>query len=249
MKNSILTRTLCFLEDHIDVILGLFFPVWFGILYLSSFQLAVILRMLPRETADMLTPHPMHILFVILGPLAVCFIIAICRIIRDIRERKPKHILVCLLLIAMDILFLLYFFNWFGEVQLKSDNALTTENMIRVSIRLEAYKEEHGTYPPQQDMKSLLETLGIKKSDLRPTFFFDLYSAEYHAPAEDSNDPEDRLITMHVKWHLYESYDDRLLFLRREGTVGTEYLKDKTPPPVPKHEKERTIPEPDDERQ
>ena len=141
---------------------------------------------------------------------------------------------------------------YFGEVQLKSDNALTTENLVRVvSIRLEAYKEEHGTYPPQQDMKSLLETLGIRKSDFRKTFFFDLYSAEYHAPAEDSNDPEDRLITMHVKLHLYESYDDRLLFLRREGSVGTEYLKDKTPPPVPKQEKERSIviPEPDDEKQ
>ena len=74
-------------------------------------------------------------------------------------------------------------------------------------------------------MKSLLETLGIRKSDFRKTFFFDLYSAEYHAPAEDSNDPEDRLITMHVKWHLFEGYD-HLLFLRREGTVGTEYLKD-----------------------
>ena len=62
---------------------------------------------------------------------------------------------------------------YFGEVQLKSDNALTTENLVRVvSIRLEAYKEEHGTYPPQQDMKSLLETLGIRKSDFRKTFFF-----------------------------------------------------------------------------
>ena len=249
MKNATITKPLRFLEDHIVLILGLFFPAWFGILYLSAFLLTMILRKLPRETADMLTPHPMNVLFVILGSLVICVLIAICRMIRDIRERKPKQILILLFLIAMDIVFLLYFINWFGDVQLKSDNALTTENLVRVvSIRLEAYKEEHGTYPPQQDMKSLLETLGIKKSDLRPTFFFDLYSAEYHAPAEDSNDPEDRLITMHVKWHLYESYDDRLLFLRRNGTVGTEYLKDKTQPPVPKHEKERTIPEPDDEK-
>ena len=226
MKNNILTNTFCFLEDHIAVILGLFFPAWFGILYLSGFLLAVILRMLPKETADMLTPHPMHVLFVILGSLVVCALIAICRIIRDIRERKPKQIPVYLFLLVMDVLIVWYFSHIFGEVQLKSDNALTTENLVRVvSIRLEAYKEEHGTYPPQQDMKSLLETLGIKKSDLRPTFFFDLYSAEYHAPAEDSNDPEDRLITMHVKWHLFEGYD-HLLFLRREGTVGTEYLKD-----------------------
>ena len=246
MKNNILTKTFCFLENHIALILGLFFPAWLGIFYV----LGVVLNLLPEEIARKVEPQPMDIMFVILGALFICAIIAICRIVRDVRERKLKQILILLFLIAMDIVFLLYFINWFGDVQLKSDNALTTENLVRVvSIRLEAYKEEHGTYPPQQDMKSLLETLGIKKSDLRPTFFFDLYSAEYHAPAEDSNDPEDRLITMHVKWHLYESYDDRLLFLRREGTVGTEYLKDKTPPPVPKHEKERTIPEPDDERQ
>ena len=77
MKNNNLTRTLFFLEDHIDVILGLFFPAWFGILYLSAFLLAMILRMLPRETADMLTPHPMHVLFVILGSLVICVLIAI----------------------------------------------------------------------------------------------------------------------------------------------------------------------------
>jgi hypothetical protein len=118
-----------------------------------------------------------------------------------------------------------------GNAVLKSDNALTTENMIRVSKHLEAYKTEHGSYPPQQDMRSLLETLGIRKSDFRKTYFFDLDSATYHAPPEDSTDPEDRFITMRVKWHLFEGYDDHLLFLRRDGTVGTEYLKDRTQEP------------------
>ena len=248
MKNNILTKTFYYLEDHITIIIWLFVPAWIGIIIL----LVNFLRMLPDAMIVRLTPEPMHLLFVILGSLAVCFIIAICRIVRDVRERKLKQILILLFLIAMDIVFLLYFINWFGDLQLKSDNNLTTQYLVRVvSIRLEAYKEEHGTYPPQQDMKSLLETLGIKKSDLRPTFFFDLYSAEYHAPAEDSNDPEDRLITMHVKWHLYESYDDRLLFLRRDGTVGTEYLKDIASRPEPKQEKERpiVIPEADDEKQ
>ena len=78
-----------------------------------------------------------------------------------------------------------------------------------------------------KDMRSLLETLGIQKRDFRKTFFFDLYSATYHAPPEDSTDPEDRFITMRVKWHLFEGYD-HLLFLRRDGTVGSEYLKNKT---------------------
>ena len=123
-----------------------------------------------------------------------------------------------------------------GAAVLKSDNALTTSNMLLVSKRLEAYKTEHGSYPPQQDMRALLETLGIKKSNFRKTYFFDLDSATYHAPPEDSEDPEDRFITMRVKWHLFEGYDDHLLFLRRDGTVGTEYLKDKDLPPAPKPE-------------
>ena len=123
-----------------------------------------------------------------------------------------------------------------GAAVLKSDNALTTSNMLLVSKRLEAYKTEHGSYPPQQDMRALLETLGIKKSNFRKTYFFDLNSATYHAPPEDSEDPEDRFITMRVKWHLFEGYDKHLLFLRRDGTVGTEYLKDKDLPPAPKPE-------------
>ena len=118
-----------------------------------------------------------------------------------------------------------------GNAVLKSDNALTTSNMLLVSKRLEAYKTEHGSYPPQQDMRALLETLGIRKSDFRTTYFFDLNSATYHAPPEDSTDPEDRFITMRVKWHLFEGYDKHLLFLRRDGTVGTEYLKGKTQEP------------------
>lgn len=127
-----------------------------------------------------------------------------------------------------------------GEAVLISDNNLTTENMIRVSLRLEAYKTEHGSYPPQQDMRSLLKTLGIQKSDFRKTFFFDLDSATYHAPSEDSTDPEDRFITMRVKWHLFEGYD-HLLFLRRDGTVGSEYLKDKTQESERKPEPDQSI--------
>ena len=145
-----------------------------------------------------------------------------------------------LLLGALFIFITANIINALGEAVLKSDNNLTTENMIRVSLRLEAYKTEHGSYPPQQDMRSLLETLGIQKSDFRKTFFFDLYSATYHAPPEDSTDPEDRFITMRVKWHLFEGYD-HLLFLRRDGTVGSEYLKDKTQESERKPEPDQSI--------
>lgn len=149
--------------------------------------------------------------------------------------------LVLLLLLGALLIFITAnIINALGEAVLKSDNNLTTENMIRVSIRLEAYKTEHGSYPPQQDMRSLLKTLGIQKSDFRKTFFFDLDSATYHAPPEDSTDPEDRFITMRVKWHLFEGYD-HLLFLRRDGTVGSEYLKNKTQESEQKPEADQSV--------
>ena len=213
MKNNILTKTFCFLENHIALILGLFFPVWLGILI----ALGVVLNLLPFEISHRLTLRLMHVPFVILGSLVIIAIIAIVRMIRDVRGRKPKQIPLYLVLLAIDIIFMSLFFVWFGAVQLKQDNAYITSNLSLISKRLYAYQEEHGAYPPQQDLESLLETLGIQESDFIKTYFFDIHSAEYHAPAEDSNNPEDRLVTMRAK--------DQLRFVRRDGSVGCEYLK------------------------
>ena len=159
------------------------------------------------------------------------------------RRQTAGNVAKAVLLLLLGAVFIFIAANiilYVGEAVLISDNNLTTANMISVSLRLEAYKTEHGSYPPQQDMRSLLETLGIRKSDFRKTFFFDLYSATYHAPPEDSTDPEDRFITMRVKWHLFEGYD-HLLFLRRDGTVGSEYLKDKTQESERKPEPDQSI--------
>ena len=215
MKNNILTKTFCFLEDHIALILALFFPVWLGILI----ALGVVLNLLPFEISHRLTLRLMHVPFVILGSLVIIAIIAILRMVRDVRDRKPKIIPLYLVLLAIDIVFMSLFFVWFGSVQLKQDNADITANLSLISKRLWVYQEEHGAYPPQQDLESLLETLGIQESDFIKTYFFDIHSAEYHAPAEDSNDPEDRLVTMRAK--------DQLRFVRRDGSVGNESLKDK----------------------
>ena len=214
MKNNILTKTFCFLENHIALILGLFFPVWLGILI----ALGVVLNLLPFEISHRLTLRLMHVPFVILGSLVIIAIIAILRMVRDVRDRKPKQIFLYMFLIALDLIFMSLFFVWFGAVQLKQDNAYITSNLSLISKRLYAYQEEHGGYPPQQDLESLLETLGIQESDFIETYFFDIHSAEYHAPAEDSNDPEDRLVTMRAK--------DQLRFVRRDGSVGHEYMKD-----------------------
>ena len=213
MKNNILTKTFCFLEDHIALILGLFFPVWLGILI----ALGVVLNLLPFEISHRLTLRLMHVPFVILGSLVIIAIIAIVRMIWDVKVRKPKQIFLYMFLIALDLIFMSLFFVWFGAVQLKQDNAYITSNLSLISKRLYVYQEEHGGYPPQQDLESLLETLGIQESDFYRTYYFNIHSAEYHAPAGDSNDPEYRLVTLRAK--------DHLRFVRRDGSVGCEYLK------------------------
>ena len=214
MKNNILTKTFCFLENHIALILGLFFPVWLGILI----ALGVVLNLLPFEISHRLTLRLMHVPFVILGYLVMIAFIAILRMVRDVRDRKPKQIFLYMFLIALDLIFMSLFFVWFTSLQLKQDTVNITSNLSLISKRLYAYQEEHGAYPPQQELESLLETLGIQETDFIKTYYFDIHSAEYHAPAGDSNDPEDRLVTLRVK--------DHLRFVRRDGSVGNEYMKD-----------------------
>lgn len=214
MKKMSITGFLRFLEDHIAVILAVFCPAWIGLLL----ALAVVLNLLPFEISHRLTLRLMHVPFVILGSLVIIAIIAIVRMIWDVRDRKPKIIPLYLVLLAIDIIFMSLFFVWFGAVQLKQDNADITANLSLISKRLYAYQEEHGAYPPQQDLESLLKTLGIQETDFIKTYYFDIHSAEYHAPAEDSNDPEYKLVTLRAK--------DQLRFVRRDGSVGNEYMKD-----------------------
>ena len=241
MKN--IMKPLRFLEDHIAVILAVFCPAWVGIFLV----LMIGLPLLPEKIARKVSPEPLHIMLAVLGSLVICVLIAILRMVRDVKAGKPKQILIYPLLIALDIFFMLYVLNLYVALQLKQDNANTSGNLSHISNRLFMYEMEHGGYPPQQDMKSLLDTLGIGKSDLRKTFFFDVYSAEYHAPAEDSYDPNETIITIRTKWFVPESCKATLLFLRREGSVGTEYLKDKNPPPETKQENNRSAAIPDPE--
>ena len=81
---------------------------------------------------------------------------------------------------------------------------------------------EHGHYPPQQDLKSLLKMLGIEQSDLPGKgYFFDIGSAEYHAP-EDIEGPNDRymdpVLSVRIRKKLFGKSDE-LLVLRRDGSV------------------------------
>ena len=219
MKNNILTRTLYYLEDHIDLILGLFIPAWFGIL----FALGGILNLLPDEIEEKVGPDWIDTAFAILVSLVICALIAILRMIRDITDGISRGPIIFLL--AMDILITFFIFRMSVAMQRKIDDANITSNLSQISKYLYVYEEEHGSYPPQQDMESLLETLEINDSVFIKTRFYDIYSAEYHAPAEDSYDPNETIITIRTKWFVPES-DAQLRFLRRDGSVGIERLKD-----------------------
>ena len=214
-------KPLRFLEDHIELILGLFIPAWFGIL----FALGGILNLLPDEIEEKVGPDWIDTAFAILASLVICALIAICRMVRDIKEWKPMQTPFYLFLLAMDILITFYIFKMSVAMQRKIDDANITSNLSQISKYLYVYEEEHGSYPPQQDMESLLETLEVNDSVFIKTRFYDLYSAEYHAPAEDSYDPNETIITIRTKWFVPES-DAQLRFLRRDGSVGIERLKD-----------------------
>ena len=234
MKN--ITKPLRFLEAHIDLILVLFFPAWFGIL----FMLGAVLNLLPEEIAEKVSPDWVDTALMVLTSLVVCAVIAICRMIRDIKEWKPMQSPFYLFLLAMDILITFFIFKMSVAMQCKIDNANISSNLSQISKGLYMYEMGHGSYPPQQDMKSLLETLEMNDSVFIKTRFYDIYSAEYHAPAVDSNDPNETIITIRTKWFVPEG-DAGLLFLRRDGSVGIEHLKDIASRPEPKQEKESKL--------
>ena len=174
MKNTTISRSLRFLEDHIDLILGLFFPAWCGIL----FALGGILNLLPDEIEEKVGPDWIDTAFAILASLVICALIAICRMVRDIKEWKPMQSPFYLFLLAMDILITFFIFKMSVAMQRKIDDANISSNLSQISKYLYVYEEEHGSYPPQQDMESLLETLGMNESDFSKNRFYDLYSAE-----------------------------------------------------------------------
>ena len=93
---------------------------------------------------------------------------------------KSKHILSLLFGLFFTVIVLRLLWT-FGELTLKEECIQTQDNLAFVYRRLEQYHYEHGAYPPQQDMKSLLNTLGISKNNFEKTRFFDISSAEYHA--------------------------------------------------------------------
>ena len=86
------------------------------------------------------------------------------------------------------------------QARLHQDLINTAGNIGRVYARLEDYKAEHGYYPEQQDMKTLLKTLDMDDHDFFKVLLYDIRSAVYHAPSQDSEKP---VITMCIRKRLF----------------------------------------------
>ena len=203
---TILTRILQFLKDHcFGILLILYLPGWLTVLDLIASYSKI--HQSPYVIAALLTVS-----------LVVCAVGAAARMAR---EENPELAVFCL--IALDLLFLVFLFPMCGELYLKQDKNDTRSNMVLIYRRMEAYQMKHGHYPPQQDLKSLLKTLGIEQSDLPGKgYFFDIGSAEYHAP-EDIEGPNDHymdpVLSVRIRETLFGK-SDKLLVLRRDGSVG-----------------------------
>jgi len=108
---------------------------------------------------------------------------------------------------------------FFGELWLKQEWNDTVVNLRRIHPRLEAYEKEHGKYPDQQDMRSLLKTLDMSDKDFIKVYTNDIGSAIYYTPSTDPEDPIEPVITFRVKTGVFSRYN--LFFLKRDGTVGS----------------------------
>jgi hypothetical protein len=114
---------------------------------------------------------------------------------------------------------------YIGELQLHQDNARTRFNIKLVYKHLEQYHTEHGAYPVQQDMKTLLKTLDMKESDFDKVRFFDISSAEYHASNRNQEDSaqniDDPVLSIRVKSRVFGKYER--LCVRKDGSVYRDY--------------------------
>ena len=133
---------------------------------------------------------------------------------------KSKHILSLLFGLFFTVIVLRLLWT-FGELTLKEECIQTQDNLAFVYRRLEQYHYEHGAYPPQQDMKSLLNTLGISKNIFEKTRFFDISSAEYHASNRNqeysAQNMDDPVLSIRVKSHVFGKYER--LCVRKDGSM------------------------------
>lgn len=145
----------------------------------------------------------------------------------SIEKKEKKGCMIVAIILVCILTAIIAGLVWIdAELRLHTEVVRTRSKIGQVGNALHTHLLSYGCYPPQQDMESLLKTLGLKDSEFQNVRSIDIKSAEYHAPAEDSNDPEDRLVTVRTKRHWFDDYDN-LRFVRRDGSVGVDSLKDK----------------------
>ena len=111
---------------------------------------------------------------------------------------------------------------FFLEVQRKQDLTNLGHNFLLVYTRLDDYKKLNGSYPPQQDMKSLLKTLRLPDGDLFKTSI-DIGTAEYHAPTHKSESP---ILKILIKPHfLSNKKQQQVIFTKKHDGYRGE-IKD-----------------------
>ena len=137
------------------------------------------------------------------------------------KMRKKGCVIAALILGCIIFILAAGTFYYFDVLQLKGDNARTRFNIKLVYKHLEQYHTEHGAYPVQQDMKTLLKTLDMKESDFEKTVFFDISSAEYHASNRNQEDSaqnmDDPVLSIRVKSHIFGNPER--LCVRKDGSV------------------------------
>ena len=112
-------------------------------------------------------------------------------------------------------------FYYFDVLQLKGDNARTRGNLSQIYKRLEQYHTEQGAYPDQQDMNSLLKTLGMNDNNFEKALFFDINTAEYHASNRNqeysAQNMDDPVLSIRVKSRIFGKYER--LCVRKDGSM------------------------------
>ena len=104
---------------------------------------------------------------------------------------------------------------FFLEAQRKQDMANMAHNFRLVYTRLEDYNKKYGSYPPQQDMRSLLKTLRLSDGDLFKVSI-DIGSAVYHAPKQKNEEP---VLTIQIRPHLFRKDHEQIVMRKHDGFI------------------------------
>ena len=137
------------------------------------------------------------------------------------KMRKKGCVIAALILGCIIFILAAGTFYYFDVLQLKGDNYRTKGNLSQIYKRLEQYHTEHGAYPPQQDMKSLLKTLGMNEDDFFEVFFFDINTAEYHASNRNQEysdqNMDDPVLSIRVKSRVFGKHER--LCVKKDGSM------------------------------